>query len=92
MGDFFQTLVDQDADEAEAAALAEKVLAWLVSQGIVEAARTDCVLGASKGGYAPGPQMERWVDDPTEARRLTRSLAVNGLELVTEDSLLVGVD
>lgn len=91
MGDFFQTIVDRDATETDASVLAETVLAWLVSQGIVEAARTDCVLGASDGGYAPGPHMEEWVDDPDEARRMTRGLKTNGLELITSKTVFWSV-
>jgi hypothetical protein len=53
MGDWFQTIVDPEATEAEAPALADRVLYWLIEERIVVGERTDCVLG--DGGYAPGP-------------------------------------
>ncbi|CAM5690697.1 hypothetical protein STENM223S_02905 [Streptomyces tendae] len=54
MGDHFQTIVDLDAGPDEAATYAERGLAWLISEGIVSAERTDCVLGAPLG-HPPGP-------------------------------------
>ncbi|KAB8165332.1 hypothetical protein FH609_017380 [Streptomyces sp. 3MP-14] len=56
MGDYFQTVVDLDATESGARAVADAGLAWLVGEGIVAAELTDCVLGAPLG-HAPGP---RW--------------------------------
>ncbi|MGA5417401.1 hypothetical protein [Streptomyces pseudogriseolus] len=58
MGDHFQTIVDLDAGPDEAAAYAERGLAWLISEGIVNAERTDCVLGAPLG-HPPGPNWLR---------------------------------
>lgn len=56
MGDHFQTIVDIDATADEASMLAGRALDWLVSEGIVRAERTDCVLGARLGN----PPGERW--------------------------------
>ncbi|MFJ9601776.1 hypothetical protein [Streptomyces althioticus] len=58
MGDYFQTVVDLDAGPDEAAEYAERGLAWLVSEGVVLAERTVCVLGAPLG-HPPGPDWLR---------------------------------
>ncbi|MGW1658352.1 hypothetical protein [Streptomyces atratus] len=44
MGDHFQTIVDLDATEQDAARLGAGLLDWLIADGIVSAERTDCVL------------------------------------------------
>jgi hypothetical protein len=49
IGDLFQTLVDLDSTPAEAAGLTSRALDWLVREAIVNAERTDCVLGAPLG-------------------------------------------
>jgi hypothetical protein len=60
MGDHFQTIVDLDARPEEARGLADRVVAWLVTEGIVLADRTDCVLGQPLG-HPPGPNWRRAV-------------------------------
>ncbi|MFF9487008.1 hypothetical protein [Streptomyces sp. NPDC014676] len=67
MGDHFQTIVDLDAGADEAPGLADRVVAWLVDEGIVLAERTDCVLGQPLG-HPPGPNWHRAVaeDDADE--------------------------
>ncbi|MFJ7178051.1 hypothetical protein ACIQXA_16990 [Streptomyces massasporeus] len=55
MGDHFQTIVDLDASAADAERLAGRVVDWLVTEGIVLAERTDCVLGRSLG-HPPAPR------------------------------------
>jgi len=62
MGDWFQIIVDRDATEKEAPLLASSICDWLISEGIIEAKLTDCVLG-DKLGHAPGPN-HRKVADP----------------------------
>ncbi|MEU9226017.1 hypothetical protein AB0D40_16790 [Streptomyces massasporeus] len=62
MGDRFQTIVDLDAGTADAAALAHRVVEWLVAEGVVLADRTNCVLGQPLG-HPPGPRWERAVTD-----------------------------
>ncbi|MFM9446133.1 hypothetical protein [Streptomyces acidiscabies] len=54
MGDRFQVIVDLEAGEAEAARLKERVVGWLVGEGIVM---------ADGSGYAAGPGWARAVDD-----------------------------
>lgn len=78
MGDWFQTVVDLDATEQEAAGLADRALAWLIAEGIVAAATSDCVLGGGGQGHAPGPHYARAVDDPAPV-----DLWTNGLHLQT---------
>ncbi|GAA1428438.1 hypothetical protein GCM10009601_41660 [Streptomyces thermospinosisporus] len=63
MGDHFQTIVDLDATPAEAEALADRALHWLVSEGIVLAQQTTCVLGAP-AGHPPGEHWAKAVIDP----------------------------
>ncbi|MFB8088977.1 hypothetical protein [Streptomyces sp. NPDC055992] len=76
MGDWFQTVVDLDATDEEAPALGDRVLARLVAEGIVEAARTDCVLGGGGYGYPPGPHYAKAVEDPAPVDLWTNGLAV----------------
>ncbi|WP_131813221.1 hypothetical protein [Mycolicibacterium fortuitum] len=63
MGDYAQTLVDVDATDEDAPRLKQRVLSWLISEGIVAAELSDCVLGVDEGGYAPGKTilMPSWV-------------------------------
>jgi hypothetical protein len=61
MGDHFQTIVDLDATAADAPRLAQRVLDRLVTEGIVLAERTDCVLGQPLG-HPPGPRWDKAVD------------------------------
>ncbi len=73
MGDFAEILVAVDCDLEVAAAVAERVLAWLIDNGIVEG---ECREG--RGGYPPGPRLEAVAAEDT-AR--TRRLGWNGLEI-----------
>ncbi|MFJ7077785.1 hypothetical protein [Streptomyces sp. NPDC098781] len=61
MGDHFQTLVDLDASPQDAPRLAERVVAWLVAEGLVQAELLpDCVYGLPLGRM-PGPNWHRAV-------------------------------
>jgi hypothetical protein len=92
MGNYFESIVDVEATEVEAPALAEKVLAWMVSEGVVVAERTDCVLG-SEGGHRAGPRYDAAVTAPprsggvdgvhAEVRRGVYDPGQGGVELVT---------
>ncbi|MFF9567434.1 hypothetical protein [Streptomyces sp. NPDC014685] len=79
MGDYFQTIVDLDATEQEAGELAAHVLDRLIAEGIVRAERTDCVLGGSGHGHAPGPHYAHAVDEPEPVDLLW----ANGLDITT---------
>ncbi|MEU9705812.1 hypothetical protein [Streptomyces sp. NPDC047981] len=79
MGSYFQTVVDLDATQADAHALAGSGLDWLVTEGIVRAELTDCVLGAPSG-HPPGPAwamavgQEDW--EPSDGLRIETSRTV----------------
>jgi hypothetical protein len=90
MGNSFQVIVDRDATESEAAALGRLVLSWLVCEQIVEADPTRC-LNDSDLAYAPGAKMESWVADAAQARH-TRSLEINGLEVITGKTVFPSID
>ncbi|MDQ0714182.1 hypothetical protein QFZ55_003634 [Streptomyces luteogriseus] len=62
MGDHFQTIVDLDANGADAEPLARRVVEWLVAEGVVLAERTDCVLSLPMG-HPPGPRWGRAVGE-----------------------------
>ncbi|HEY9371678.1 hypothetical protein [Streptomyces sp.] len=54
MGDYFQTIVDTEATEAEAPELAARIVAWLVAEGMIEAELSEgWTLGAP--GHKPLP-------------------------------------
>lgn len=76
MGDWFQIIVDREASEEEAPALGSSIRDWLVTEGIIEATLTDCVLGSDLG-YPPGPNHERATDEKVP------ELWTNGLDIIT---------
>lgn len=61
MGDYFQTVVDRDVTEADAASLAARVVAWLVAEGVIGPDRTEPGFGSGPG-HPPGPRMAAVVD------------------------------
>lgn len=75
MGDHFRTIVDLDASPQHAPRLAERVVEWLVAEGIVLAERTDCVLGQPLG-HPPGPNWMRAVGLDDADRDPSDGLAV----------------
>ena len=76
MGDWFQSIVDVEASEAEARGLADRVVGWLIVEGIVVDQRTDCTLGDS--GHAPGSNYPAAVVEPWDGLLTTRP---NGMEV-----------
>lgn len=78
MGDWFQSVVDPEATEAEAPTLADSVLRWLVAEGVVVPERSDCTLG--EAGHAPGPSYVKATGLP-DKHLLT--LWTNGLAVVS---------
>lgn len=61
MGDHFRTIVDLDAGPQETPRLAERVVEWLVAEGVVHAELVpDCVYGQPLGRVS-GPNWERAV-------------------------------
>lgn len=79
MGDWFQSIVDPEATEAETPSLADRVLCWLIDEQIVASELTDCVLDES-GGYAPGPAYVKATGAPDVH---VLKLRTNGLEVVS---------
>ena len=80
MGDWFQVIVDRDATEEEAPALASSIRDWMISEGIIEARLTDCIL-SDELGYPPGPN-HRKVADAGLGDDYLYGFAVNGMEII----------
>lgn len=66
MGDWSLWIADIEAGSGEAPGLAGKVLGWLVEREIVRSEITDCVLGDTVGGHAPGDRFASAVSEPYE--------------------------
>jgi len=64
MGDSYQIIVDRDVLADDAPALAERMRAWLVERGIIQATVSDCILGGP--GYRPGPAYAETLEDPSD--------------------------
>ncbi len=78
MGNLFQSVVDPEAIEAEAPALADRVLRWLIDEEVVVPERSDCILG--EGGHGPGPLYVK-ATGTSDGHLL--GLRTNGLEVVS---------
>lgn len=65
MGDFFERIVDVEVTAAEAGAAAERMVDWMVSEGILLREISDVgVYSEGVGeGFLPGPQWRRVVAD-----------------------------
>ncbi|MDQ2586228.1 hypothetical protein [Saccharothrix yanglingensis] len=72
----YQTVVDVEATDAEAADLAAAVTAWLVERGVVVAGVTSCAGGP---GHAPGPERALAAPPPDADQAVP---AWNGLQVV----------
>jgi hypothetical protein len=79
LSDDYSWIVDLDANEEEAPALADKVVSWLVANGAVSPHMSRCVLGDE--GYAPGPRLADWIGGIDGLESQIRSLSTNGLEV-----------
>jgi hypothetical protein len=78
MGDWTQAVVDVEVDEAEAAELADRVIAHLVDRGIVVAELSDSGLGSD--GHRPGPRCSEAIAEPEHSQAESfRSLRTNGV-------------
>ncbi len=76
MSDWFETVVDVDADPEEASSLAERVVSELVRRKIIQSGVSDCTLGAF--GHRP----DSGINDLLRAKDdLLPQLATNGLEV-----------
>lgn len=63
MGDTYQTIVDRDAGEDDAEALAARVVDYLIGRGVVAPTCADNMLGGGdRMAYSPGPLAEDAVE------------------------------
>lgn len=77
MGDFYSIVVPQKVNSTEAAAIAEKVVQYLINRKIISADKTDCTLG-EEDGYPPAENYRQVMEHPTED---LFGLLTNGLEV-----------
>ncbi len=80
MSDYFQAIVPRKTYPDPVAKAAE-ILDWLITQGIIKAELTDCVLG-SEGGFPPGEKYASVVQEVWNTGWVR--LITNGLEVITE--------
>jgi len=80
MGDWFQTVVATRTPQASSADVADGVRNWLASEGVICPFPTECVLGGSGFGYAPGPNYQAAVSAPDGG---LVDLVSNGLDIQT---------
>lgn len=80
MGNFFQTIVDKDAEESEVSSLATALHGWLVTEGIVTAKSTGCSFGIRERRFIAGPKAMKAVEE--SYGKVDKSFE-NGLEIVT---------
>ena len=79
MGDHFQRVVDQHVDAAAASTHGDRILRWLMDEGMIEERKSTCVLGEG-GGYRPGPSYAKATERPDEH---LLALRTNGLAVIT---------
>lgn len=77
MGDFYSIVVPQKANSTGAAAIAEKVVQYLINRKIISADKTDCTLG-DEDGYPPAENYRQIMEHPTGD---LFGLLTNGLEV-----------
>ncbi|MCX4823883.1 hypothetical protein OG883_29215 [Streptomyces sp. NBC_01142] len=67
MGDFFQRIVDVEVTQEEAGPLAERMVDWLVAEGVITREMSgDAVYSLTVDeGHVPGPNWARAVSDPS---------------------------
>ena len=63
MGDTFQTIVDRDVSREDAPRLAERVVEWLVTEGIVLAEAEPGWALSDHPAHPPGPHWQKAVED-----------------------------
>lgn len=68
MGDYFQSIVDEKATEAEAQELGNRVIEWLMAEGIVQPSESESILGSGQ------------VYDPGSSLKLALDMSVPGIE------------
>ncbi|MER5887620.1 hypothetical protein ABT160_27720 [Streptomyces sp. NPDC001941] len=78
MGDFYERFVDVEVDAGEAGPLAERMVEWLVSEGVLTRERSAEGMYSSqvRTGYVPGPRWHEAVSDPSDPGWLPGPVAV----------------
>jgi hypothetical protein len=79
MGDYYETIVDVEASEADAEPLAKRVVDDLCAREVLQPTRTDCALGAL--AYPPGQNARKALKHPSSFP-LVQTLVTNGMEVV----------
>lgn len=79
MGDAYTCLIPGDGDFTNKIEKAKAILDWLISEDIVKAIESDCVLGLENKGYAVSEGAKKIVGEAPF------DLQTNGLEIITED-------
>lgn len=87
MGDWYQTAADLDADMQSAEATATRLREWMISQKIIVAEPSDCVLSEGPG-YVPGVNYTLAVDKPSQ---MLLKLQTNGVAFIAEHSVFYSV-
>ena len=88
MSDHRYTLTVPDAPQAELDELHQRVVDWLVGEGIVERELTDCILSTDTHGHRPAPRFMSASSDPEDPGCLNYwypsfiESKVNGLEII----------
>lgn len=90
MGDYAQTLCDVDASDDAAAALKQRLQAWLVDKRIIESDVTDCVV-SSEGGHRPAENYGYAIYG-REGTQLDLPAGANGLEIAVGRRVYSGAD
>ncbi|MFJ9413815.1 hypothetical protein ACIRPT_06550 [Streptomyces sp. NPDC101227] len=78
MGDFFERIVDVEVTGEEAGPLAERMVAWMVAEGLItrELSRDGVYSLTVDEGYVPGPHWARAVADSSDPTWLPGPVAV----------------
>jgi hypothetical protein len=78
MGSHFQRIVDVEVTEADARALAERMVGWMVTEGLItrERMRYGVYSPGTDTGYVPGPNWRRAVADCSDPGWLPGPVAV----------------
>ncbi|MEU7281588.1 hypothetical protein AB0A69_22865 [Streptomyces sp. NPDC045431] len=78
MGDFFERIVDVEVTGEEAGPLAERMVAWMVTEGLItrELSSTGVYSTTVDQGYVPGPDWARAVADSSDPSWLPGPVAV----------------
>jgi hypothetical protein len=77
MGDHYQIIADLDVSQELAEDSINQLRQWMISQKIISAVTSDCVLGSSSGGHAPAENyiMAVQESDPSHLKLRTNGVA-----------------